>query len=491
MNTELRLVNAPEMEMQSAAPLYLAQPTQRLRLGTRKFLKLKRRQDTVEAVAWLSGLAILAMFVLDGGLTGITDIPSALGALSRITALVATDLLLIHMLLIARVPWIDNLYGHDKATSLHKKLGKPILYLVIAHFLASLINFAILDGKNLWDELLVMITYPPTTFDVPDLLTATISLVLFIVVVVTSLNFARRAVSYEFWYIVHLLSYAAVLLAVPHQFSTGSDIAGKPIQTIYWVGLYLFVLFNLLWYRVLGPIFAGLRYRLRVSEVVAESSDTTSIYLKGEGLEKLGGQAGQFYMLRVLNAKSWWRPHPFSISAAPNSQFVRFTIGNRGDDTAALQNIKPGTKVMLEGPYGVFTEERRTKEKVTLIAAGIGIPPVRALAESMAARPGDVTILYRTRDEDDASLIAEMKQIAQLRGHTLHILSGKRGNGSSWLPAAESDIPDHARLSILAPWVSESDVYICGPSAWTKTVVKSLERAGTPASQIHAEEFAW
>lgn len=491
MNTELRLVSDTEVDAETAAPLYLAQPTQRLRLGTRKFLKLKRRQDTVEAVAWLSGLAILAMFVLDGGLTGIDDIPSALGAISRLTALVATDLLLIHMLLIARVPWIDNLYGHDKATATHKKLGKPILYLVIAHFLASLINFAMLDGKNLWDELIVMISYPPSTFDIPDLLTATISLALMIIVVVTSLNFARKAVSYEVWYIVHLMSYAAVLLAVPHQFSTGSDIAGKPIQTIYWVGLYLFVLFNLVWYRVLAPIVAGLRYKLQVSDVIAESSDTTSVYVSGRNLQKLGGEAGQFYLLRILNAKSWWRPHPFSISAAPNDRFVRFTIGNRGDDTAALQNVKPGTKVMLEGPYGVFTEERRTKEKVTLIAAGIGIPPVRALAESMAARPGDITILYRLRDEEDASLLAEMQEISKRRGHTLHVLAGPRGNANSWLPGNEASIPDHARLSILAPWVSESDVYICGPSAWTKTVVKSLERAGTPASQIHAEEFAW
>lgn len=491
MNPELRLVTEPEVAEEAAAPLYLAQPTQRLRLGTRKFLKLKRRQDTIEAVAWLSGLAILAMFLIDGGLSNIKDVASGLAALSRITALVATNLLLIHMLLIARVPWIDNLYGHDKATATHKKLGKPILYLVIAHFLASLINFAILDGKNLWDEFLLMINNQPSTFNVPDLMTASISLALFILVVVTSLNFARRAVSYEAWYIVHLLSYIAVLLAVPHQFSTGSDIAGKPIQTIYWVGLYLFVVLNLAWYRVLSPIFAGLRYQLRVSDVVSESSDTTSIYLTGKNLDKLGGAAGQFYLMRVLNAKSWWRPHPFSISAAPNDRFVRFTVGNRGDDTAALQNIKPGTRVMLEGPYGVFTEERRTKEKVTLIAAGIGIPPVRALAESMAARPGDITILYRLRDEDDASLLAEVREIAQRRGHNLHVLAGKRGNANSWLPATDRDIPDHARLSVLAPWVSESDVYICGPSAWTKTVIKSLERAGTPAAQIHAEEFAW
>ena len=47
-------------------------------------------------------------------------------------------------------------------------------------------------------------------------------------VVVTSLNFARKAITYEAWYLVHVLAYGSVLAAIPHQFSTRSDIAGKP-----------------------------------------------------------------------------------------------------------------------------------------------------------------------------------------------------------------------------------------------------------------------
>ena len=84
---------------------------------------------------------------------------------------------------------------------------------------------------------------------------------------------------------------------------------------------------------------------------------------------RIGGQSGQFYMLRVMTKGTWLKPHPFSISAAPNNRFVRFTIGDRGDFTKGLSGLKVGTRVALEGPYGVFTEERRTQEKVTLIAA--------------------------------------------------------------------------------------------------------------------------
>jgi ferredoxin-NADP reductase len=139
----------------------------------------------------------------------------------------------------------------------------------------------------------------------------------------------------------------------------------------------------------------------------------------------------------------------------------------------------------------VFTEDRRTQEKVTLIAAGVGAPPIRALAESMAAKPGDITILYRVRDYEDATLLNEFRELAKERGFQLHVLAGPRGSAQSWLPASDSNLPDQTRLIEMAPFVSESDVYICGPAAWTKSVEKTLHRVGTPASQIHAEEFAW
>jgi predicted ferric reductase len=312
-----------------------------------------------------------------------------------------------------------------------------------------------------------------------------------IVVVITSINAARKKLSYEAWYVIHLLAYASILVAIPHQFSTGSDIAGKPLQTLFWVSIYLFVALNIIWYRVLAPIVMNLGLGLRVSSVVRESSDTVSVYLEGRGLERLGGQAGQFYMLRIMNAANWYKPHPFSISAAPNNRFIRFTIGDRGDFTSELGGLKVGTRVFLEGPYGVFTEERRTKEKVTLICAGVGAPPIRALAESMAARPGDITIIYRVRSYEDAALLGEIEQVARERGFRLHVLPGKRGSANSWLPGHLNDIPDHARLIEMNPFVSESDVYICGPGPWTRAVEKSLGRVGTPANQIHAEEFAW
>ena len=464
----------------------LVEPNPRVKLGKAKWLGVLRAQDLVESLGWLSIMWVVFTFLIDGGLVGLTDLHSALSAIDRLSALIATDLLLIQTLLIARVPWLDKIYGHDRATLTHKRLGKPVLYLVILHFVSVTWSYAIADSKNVVDEFLTMIN------SIPDLLTGTIAFVLMIIVVITSIKITRSRLTYEAWYLVHLLAYGAVMLAIPHQINVGTDIAGKPLAQMFWIGAYLFVGLNILWFRLLNPIVLSGLHGLKVSDAVAESSDSTSIYISGRKLKSFQAKSGQFFIIRLVTPGQWWRAHPFSLSAAPTDNTLRFTVGNRGDDTALMQNIKPGTRVILEGPYGVFTEDRRTQENVVLIAAGIGAPPIRALAESIAARPGDVSIIYRIRNKNDAPLAEELQEIAKRRGFYLHILEGSRKSPTSWLPAGNDDhLDDDERLISLCPKVAKSDVYICGPAAFTKAVENSLDIAGTPMNQIHAEEFAW
>lgn len=466
--------------------LRLAEPNPRPRLDGKNWRRLRRNQDIIEGIGWLSILWVVFSFLIDGRANQVRDLQTALSAIERLSALVATDLLLIQTLLISRVPWLDRLYGHDRATQTHKKLGKPILYLVLAHFVAVVWSFAILDGNNVINEYLIMLN------TIQDLLIASIALVLMIVVVITSIKISRKKLSYEAWYLVHLFGYGSVMLAIPHQINTGTDIAGKPLAEAFWIAGYVFVAMNILWFRLLSPIlFSGIN-GIKVSKVVRESSDSVSVTVSGKNLKSFGAVSGQFFIVRVITATQWWRAHPFSISAAPTDSEIRFTIGNRGDDTALMQSIKPGTRVILEGPYGVFTEERRSKADVLLVAAGIGAPPIRALAENISAKPGEVSIIYRVRDKEDAPLISELQEIAKRRGFYIHILDGNRRGVDSWLPKGKHDAfhEDQALLAMV-PKVKNSDIYVCGPVAFTRSVEKSLERVGVPAQQIHAEEFAW
>ena len=157
-----------------------------------------------------------------------------------------------------------------------------------------------------------------------------------------------------------------------------------------------------------------------------------------------------------------------------------------------LQHIKPKTPVILEGPYGVFTEERRSKNDVVLIAAGIGAPPIRALAENIAAKPGEVSIIYRVRDKEDAPLISELQEIARRRGFYLHILSGNRRSSHSWLPKEIYEhLSDEKALLTMVPKVANSDVYVCGPEGMVESVRKAAREVGVPKNRFHDEAFAF
>jgi ferredoxin-NADP reductase len=109
----------------------------------------------------------------------------------------------------------------------------------------------------------------------------------------------------------------------------------------------------------------------------------------------------------------------------------------------------------------------------------------------MFAHPEDVTIIYRVHDENDAALLAETRELARIRGFKLIVLAGKRAQANSWMNATPDNSTDLDRLLEIAPNVKESDVYVCGPTAWTRAVQRTLNRAGTPKQQVHTEEYAW
>jgi predicted ferric reductase len=454
-------------------------------LGSKKRFKREREKDILEAIWVFSVVAVICFFLLEGGLPRVITTQALLDATNRLSALIATNLLLVQVILISRAPWLEKVYGLDKTTRAHKRLGKPILYLLLLHFVSSIVAYSVRNELNFFEELGSMLG------EFLSVVAALISLLAFVLIVISSLVAVRKRASYEVWYLIHLVSYVAIVLAIPHQLDLGSEIVGHPIGQMYWLSLYFFAAYNLIYFRVLAPILRSMRRNLQVSRVVPEKNNTTSVYVSGKKIEQFNAKAGQFFMLRVMTPSQWWRPHPFSVSAKPTKDYIRFTIGNRGDDTAKLQELKPGTRVMLEGPFGVFTEVVRTQPKVLLMAAGIGVAPIRALVASMAAKPGDVNVLYRVKDVNDAALLDELREICKTRGFTLTLSDGPSATEREHLSREELEKREIDAILSIAPDVAHNDVFICGPIAWSRSVEKTLRKLNVPKYAIHSEEFAW
>jgi ferredoxin-NADP reductase len=233
---------------------------------------------------------------------------------------------------------------------------------------------------------------------------------------------------------------------------------------------------------VLQPLYDYARHGLRVTEVVDEGPGVVSFRFTGRNLDRLQVRAGQFFLWRFLARGHWWEAHPFSLSEAPDGRSLRITIKASGDYTGKLLGLKAGTRVLTEGPFGVFTDAARRRDKSLLIAGGIGITPIRALLEELG---GQTALIYRVLADDDVVFRSELDELARRRGFTPHYVVGDHAapEGTRILDA------DHLRE--LVPDVAERDVFVCGPPAMTNAIVKTVRSVGVPRRLIHAERFAY
>jgi ferredoxin-NADP reductase len=193
---------------------------------------------------------------------------------------------------------------------------------------------------------------------------------------------------------------------------------------------------------------------------------------------------GQFFVWRFLDGPGWSRAHPYSLSAAPSPDLLRITVKDLGDGSRRLARIAPGTRVIVEGPYGRLVRDADDGRPVTMLACGVGITPLRALLDHTR---GPVTLLYRARTPQDLVFRRELDAAARRGRLKVGYLIGPRAAGDSWVPAGYRD--DH--LARWVPGIAGHQVFVCGPDMWTGSAVAALERAGVPRAQIHSEQFSW
>lgn len=425
-------------------------------------------------LAAANGGAVVALWLAGTGADA--DAGGALAEAARLCGLLGAYLALVTLLLLARLPLLDRLAGFDRLTIWHRRTGTACLALVLAHAVLITVGYATADGISVPAELERLIT------GYPGVITAIAGLAILVAVVVSSVGIARRRLRYETWYFVHLYAYLAIALAFSHQLATGTAFVGRPAARAYWTALYVATLAAIVGYRLVWPVARSLRHRLRVERVVEEAPGVVSLEIGGVALDRLRARTGQFFLWRFLTRDRWWEAHPFSLSAAPGPDRLRITVKGVGDYTARLRALRPGTRVIAEGPFGGFTTAARRRRRVALIAGGVGITPIRALLEDMPGGPGDIAVVYRALKPEDVILRAELDALAARRGVELHYVVGDHRDGALLSP-------EH--LQALVPDIAARDVYVCGPPGMTEATRAALDRSGVPRRHVVTERFAF
>jgi predicted ferric reductase len=163
---------------------------------------------------------------------------------------------------------------------------------------------------------------------------------------------------------------------------------------------------------------------------------------------------------------------------------------------AAVRAVPPGTRVVLEGPYGIFTSARGTSPRVLCLAFGIGITPIRTIAEDLVNEGRDVVLVYGSVRSDEIALRHEVEGLSSRSGMQVHhVLSEEHLPPlppSGHLPrvTVSGGFVTRDYLRRVVPDVAERDVFLCGPPVVMRMLRKDLAALGVPAGRIFAEQFS-
>jgi predicted ferric reductase len=397
----------------------------------------------------------------------VLELASALG-------IVGLSLLALQLVLPARVRPVARPLGADVAVRLHRHLADVLVAVIAAHVVLVVIG----DPSNL------------ALFDplgAPWRAQAAVASCVALAALIASSVLRRRLrLGYARWRGLHVaLGIGALALTVVHAIGVDRYLAspaGLLVAALAAVGL-----LAVLELRILRPRrLAGRPYL--VERVVPERGGAVTLALRAEGHRGRPFRAGQFAWLKLADAPGALAEHPFSYSSsAGRPERPTFTIKAYGGFTRRAPELRPGTRVLLDGPHGSYSA-RPHAERFVLIAGGIGITPSISLLRS-AVDAGDCRpflLVYCSRRWEQATFREELERLRErIDLRVVHVLTEPP---PGW--EGEAGCIDAALLERhLPPNLSGADVFVCGSPPMLAAALAALERVGVAPEHVHAEQF--
>lgn len=152
--------------------------------------------------------------------------------------------------------------------------------------------------------------------------------------------------------------------------------------------------------------------------------------------------------------------------------------------------------MILEGPYGIFTSARATSPKVLCMAFGIGITPIRSIAEDLLKQGLDVVLIYGSLKSDENALRQEVENLCARYGMPVHHVLSEESlpplPQSGTLPrvTVSSGVVTRAYLQRMVPDAAAREVFLWGPPVVMGTLSKDLVAIGVPATRVFSERFS-
>lgn len=165
----------------------------------------------------------------------------------------------------------------------------------------------------------------------------------------------------------------------------------------------------------------------------------------------------------------------------PPSERRRYIIGvqrelnGRGGSAKFCDEVQEGDMVLLRGPHNLFHLEPAARRSL-LLAGGIGVTPILAMAEQLQASGAPFEFHYCTRSRQRTAFFDRVSSASYAGSVQFHFDDGpeeQRPQLEAWLSAPEPD----------------KHVYICGPAAMMDVAVEIARKHGWAEDHVHLERF--
>jgi naphthalene 1,2-dioxygenase ferredoxin reductase component len=229
------------------------------------------------------------------------------------------------------------------------------------------------------------------------------------------------------------------------------------------------------------------RLTCRVTELAPLTHDITRLRLAIEAGGPFVFSAGQYAALRFAALP----PRDYSMANRPDEALLEFHVRRMGAGSTSAyvtETLRPGDRVIVEGPFGACYLRDRHNGPILALAGGSGLAPIKSIVETALARGRrqPVHLYYGARDERDIYLEAHFRALAA------------RHDNLRYTPVLSQPSRSTARRVGLVHEVVAADLpdldgakaYLAGPPPMVEAATALLvDRRGMRRQDVHADAF--
>lgn len=195
-----------------------------------------------------------------------------------------------------------------------------------------------------------------------------------------------------------------------------------------------------------------------------------------DGSDLPGWEAGAHIDIKTTDHMGHEVVRQYSLCSRHGQKNWRIAVlgdfNGRGASLNLIEQIKSGQFLEARGPRNLF-ELQADDHSVVLVAGGIGITPILAMAETLSSQQRNFRLHYHARSRESAAFVEELKL-------------------SSYADSVIFSFDDESPASIDRIF-SDSDadacLYTCGPAGFMDAVIHEAKKAGMQEAKIRKELF--